>query len=285
MLCLCCCMQGLSSCSEQRLLVAPGYVESSRTRAWTHVPCIGRQILYHWATREALRHILDSSFDSSFPQVYLVRKARIKRPGSWESSAIVLAVPSKALGLLASTSTFLGLFPPLKNALLLDCSPPSSSVPMISEARILEGVPFPSLQDSILKIFSPGLWFWWRKGDPFQGMRVGACLTLGNELSEERSAAQARDFIGKSCWGRGQEVEGNWENCSATWLTVSGFMVFGLVSGLSLASHSELGSFLGAYASLGWDEFQQGEFWDVGRTYGLESPISFWLLQNSSGWW
>ena len=32
MLCLCCCMQGLSSCSEQRLLVAPGYVESSRTR-------------------------------------------------------------------------------------------------------------------------------------------------------------------------------------------------------------------------------------------------------------
>ena len=156
---------------------------------------------------------------------------------------------------------------------------------MISEARILEGVPFPSLQDSILKIFSPGLWFWWRKGDPFQSMRVGACLTLGNELSEERSAAQARDFIGKSCWGRGQEVEGNWENCSATWLTVSGFMVFGLVSGLSLASHSELGSFLGAYASLGWDEFQQGEFWEVGRTYGLESPISFWLLQNSSGWW
>ena len=38
---------------------------------------------------------------------------------------------------------------------------------------------------------------------------MGSCLTLGKELSEERSAAQARDFIGKSCWGRGQEVEGN----------------------------------------------------------------------------
>ena len=24
-----------------------------------------------------------------------------------------------------------------------------------------------------------------RKGDPFQGLRVGCCLTLGNELSEE----------------------------------------------------------------------------------------------------
>ena len=68
---------------------------------------------------------------------------------------------------------------------------------------------------------------------------MGSCLTLGNELSEDRSAVQARDFIGKSCWCRGQEVEGNRENCSATWLTVSGFTVIGLVSGLSLASHSE----------------------------------------------
>ena len=49
-----------------------------------------------------------------------------------------------------------------------------------------------------------------------------------------------RDFIGKDCQGRGQEGEGNGENCSATCLTVSGFMVIGLVSGLSLASHSEL---------------------------------------------
>ena len=34
-------------------LVALWYVESSRTRDWTHVSCIGRQILYPWATREA----------------------------------------------------------------------------------------------------------------------------------------------------------------------------------------------------------------------------------------
>ena len=66
------------------------------------------------------------------------------------------------------------------------------------------------------------------------------CLTLGSELSEERSAIQARDFIGKGCRGGGQEGEGNGENRSATWLTVSGFLVIGLVSGLSLASHSEL---------------------------------------------
>ena len=35
-------------------LVAPRPVGFSRTRARTHVPCIGRQILNHWTTREVL---------------------------------------------------------------------------------------------------------------------------------------------------------------------------------------------------------------------------------------
>ena len=35
-------------------LVAPWHVGSSQTRAQTRVPCIGRQILNHCATREAL---------------------------------------------------------------------------------------------------------------------------------------------------------------------------------------------------------------------------------------
>ena len=35
-------------------LVAPRHVGSSQTRARTHVPCIGRQILNYCATREAL---------------------------------------------------------------------------------------------------------------------------------------------------------------------------------------------------------------------------------------
>ena len=102
-------VHGLSSCGTVAL-AAPSHVGSSRTRDGTCISCTGRRILYHWATREALGHTLDSSF----PPGYLVREARIKRPGSWESSAIVLALPSKALGPLASTSNFLGLFPPLK---------------------------------------------------------------------------------------------------------------------------------------------------------------------------
>ena len=55
---------GLSSCGSRALehklsscghmgLVAQWHVESSWTRDWILVPCIGRWILYHWATREA----------------------------------------------------------------------------------------------------------------------------------------------------------------------------------------------------------------------------------------
>ena len=37
--------------------------------------------------------------------------------------------------------------------------------------------------------------------------------------------------------GGEQQRKGTQEDCSAAWLTVSGFVVMGLVSGLSLASH------------------------------------------------
>ena len=50
-------------------LVAPRHVGSSQTRARTRVPCIGRQILNHCATREALLFFLIPSplnFTGSF---------------------------------------------------------------------------------------------------------------------------------------------------------------------------------------------------------------------------
>ena len=70
-----------------------------------------------------------------------------------------------------------------------------------------------------------------RKGDPFQGPKLGSCLTLGNELSEETDANKARDFIGKGHPGGEQEGRGTQEHCSAAWLTLLRFMVMGLVSG------------------------------------------------------
>ena len=62
--------------------------------------------------------------------------------------------------------------------------------------------------------------------------------------------------MGKGHPGGEQQGQGTQGNCSATWLTVSGFMVMGLVSGLSLASHSDSGSFLVACASLSQDGLQ-----------------------------
>ena len=85
---------------------------------------------------------------------------------------------------------------------------------------------------------------------------MGFHLTLGNELSEETRADKARDFIGKGHPGGEQQGKETQEDCSVTWLAVSGFMVMGLVSGLSLANHSESGSFVVACASLSQDGFQ-----------------------------
>ena len=66
---------GLSGCSSSALghrlsscgawAFAPKHVGSSWTKDWTPVSCVGRQILYHWTTREALE-LLAVSFKWSF---------------------------------------------------------------------------------------------------------------------------------------------------------------------------------------------------------------------------
>ena len=80
------------------------------------------------------------------------------------------------------------------------------------------------------------------------GLRVGACLTLVNELPKETHADKARDFIGRRHPSREQQGKGTQENCSAMWLAVSGLMVMGLVSALSLDNHSDSESFLVVHA-------------------------------------
>ena len=74
------------------------------------------------------------------------------------------------------------------------------------------------------------------------------------------------------------------------WLEISGFIVMGLVSGLSLDSHlawpifGDSGSFPVVRASLSQDGFQRKGLWEVVRTYyGLASPPSFQPVLNSPG--
>ena len=113
-------------------------------------------------------------------------------------------------------------------------APPSME---FSRQEYWNGLPFPSPGD----LSNPGL-------EPASPALAGSfftteptmkppCLKLGNELSKERHAlTKQKTLLESGVW-----AESSWvrepENCSATdWLTVSGFMVMGLVSGLSLAS-------------------------------------------------
>ena len=72
-------------------------------------------------------------------------------------------------------------------------------------------------------------------------------------------------FIGKG-HPRGEQCDkGTQEDCSAMWLTDSGFMVMGLVSELSLANCSDSGSFLVVHTLLSQDGCQVGG----GRIHGV----------------
>ena len=79
---------------------------------------------------------------------------------------------------------------------------------------------------------------------------MGSYLKLGNELSKETHVLTKQEILLESSPGQGKGTE---ENCSSKWLTVSSFMVMGLVSGWSLANHSNSESFLVAHTSLSQD--------------------------------
>ena len=133
---------------------------------------------------------------------------------------------------------------------------------------------------STLPIFYLEISICCRKGDPFQGPKLGSCLTLGKELSEETRADKTRDFIGKGHPGGEQEGEGTRENCPAAWLAVLGFMVMGLVSGWSLANLSN--SVFPGGARIAQPR------WTLARGIlgsGQTGSVSSRPFPNSSGWW
>ena len=87
-------------------------------------------------------------------------------------------------------------------------------------------------------------------------------------------ADKARDFIGEGSPGRGQQGKGT-QDYSAMWLAVLGFMVLGLVSEFSLASHPDSGPVLVACALPNQYGVQWGGFWEAGKAHGLAAPLSF----------
>ena len=55
-------------------LAALRHMGSSWPRAWTHISCTGRQILYHWATREALNDFFKSNFQLLESCIFSIQK-------------------------------------------------------------------------------------------------------------------------------------------------------------------------------------------------------------------
>ena len=84
-----------------------------------------------------------------------------------------------------------------------------------------------------------------QKGGLLAGSESGLLCNIGKLLDPgDTHADKARGFFGKGLQGGEQQGKGTQENCSATWLVVSGSLVMELVSGSSLANHSDSGSSL-----------------------------------------
>ena len=132
---------------------------------------------------------------------------------------------------------------------------------------------------------------------------IGCCLRLRAVLLQERgplpgpetgllsntqkwiawrdtSADKARDFIGKGHAGGEQEGKGT-RRPALPHGSQSGFMVMGLVSGLSLANHSNSGVLPGGASFVHPRWMPDRRMLGGGRTCG----VSFWPFLNSSGWW
>ena len=110
-----------------------------------------------------------------------------------------------------------------------------------------------------------------QEGVPLPGPETGLLSNTRKRIVQgDTCADKARDFIGKGHPGGEQQGEGTHEICSAMWLEVSGFMVMGLVSRLSLANHSDSESFLVVNALFSQDGCQREGFWEmVGHVVSL----------------
>ena len=111
-------------------------------------------------------------------------------------------------------------------------------------------------------------------GDPFQSPKLGSCLTLGKELSEETHVLTKQEILlGKGTWAESRRAR---EPRRTTLV----FMVIGFISGWSLANHSASWSFGGA-------SFVQPRWMPERRILGggWTGGVSFWPFLNSSSWW
>ena len=96
-----------------------------------------------------------------------------------------------------------------------------------------------SLHLKLIARDSPMVYYYCRKGDRFQSPKLGSCLTLRNELSEETYVLTKQEIsLGKGARAESRRV-GNPGELLCHVASSLRFMVMGLVSGLSLANPSD----------------------------------------------
>ena len=135
--------------------------------------------------------------------------------------------------------------------------------PSVKSAQCFGNVATLKMFSSTLSFLKELRWRVLQEGGPLQGPNLGSCLTLRNELSKETHVLTKQRLYWERAPGGARESEGTQEDCSATWLAVSGFLVMGLVSGLSLANHPDSECFLVAHALFSRDGCQREGFWEV----------------------
>ena len=107
---------------------------------------------------------------------------------------------------------------------------------------------------------------------------MGSCLTLGNELSEETHVLAKQEIL----LGKGTRVESSRvrepRRTALPHGSHLGFMVMGLVSGLSLVNHSDSESFLVVCTLFSQDGCQREGFWEEVRYVVSPFDLSRTLL-------
>ena len=107
--------------------------------------------------------------------------------------------------------------------------------------------------------FGVEAWTCCRKGNPFQGLKLGSCLTLENELSEETHMLTNQEtLLRKGTCLESSSLREPRRTALPCDSAISGCIVMGLVSGLSLVSHSDSESFLVVQALFSQDGCQRG---------------------------
>ena len=123
-------------------------------------------------------------------------------------------------------------------------------------------------------------WLCCRKGDPFQGPKLGSCLTLENELSKETHVLTKQEILlGKGTWVESSRAREPRRTALPRGLSV-GFYGDGISFRVVLSQSFWLRVLRGG-ACLVLPRWMPERILGGGRTCG----VSFWPFLNSSGWW